>query len=66
VAFGVEVEVKDTGSVASKETVQLYIFIPDSAEPPKLLRGFEKVYLVDFLLEISCSRPALNCFELYE
>jgi hypothetical protein len=48
VAFGVEVEVKNTGSVAGKETVQLYISIPDSAEPPKLLRGFEKVYLVDF------------------
>eukprot|EP00698_Gefionella_okellyi_P025269 TRINITY_DN91_c0_g1_i1.p1 TRINITY_DN91_c0_g1~~TRINITY_DN91_c0_g1_i1.p1 ORF type:complete len:750 (+),score=208.76 TRINITY_DN91_c0_g1_i1:38-2287(+) len=37
---------KNTGSVAGAEVAQLYIGFPTSAgEPPKLLRGFEKVNL---------------------
>ncbi|KAH9214722.1 glycoside hydrolase family 3 domain-containing protein [Leptodontidium sp. 2 PMI_412] len=36
----------NTGSVAGKEVVQLYVSYPTAAnEPPKLLKGFEKVFL---------------------
>jgi len=36
----------NTGSVVGKEVVQLYVSYPVAAnEPPKLLKGFEKVYL---------------------
>ncbi|KAH7374129.1 glycoside hydrolase family 3 domain-containing protein [Cadophora sp. MPI-SDFR-AT-0126] len=36
----------NTGSVAGKEVVQLYVSYPAAAnEPPKLLKGYEKVYL---------------------
>jgi beta-glucosidase len=49
----------NTGAVAGKQVVQLYVSYPVSAnEPPKLLKGFEKVYLeaeetseVSFLVE---------------
>ncbi|KAL5316043.1 hypothetical protein ACEPPN_016918 [Leptodophora sp. 'Broadleaf-Isolate-01'] len=36
----------NTGSIAGKEVVQLYVSYPTAAnEPPKLLKGFEKVFL---------------------
>ncbi|KAH7310290.1 glycoside hydrolase family 3 domain-containing protein [Rhexocercosporidium sp. MPI-PUGE-AT-0058] len=36
----------NTGSIAGKEVVQLYVSYPAAAnEPPKLLKGFEKVFL---------------------
>ncbi|PQE23746.1 putative periplasmic beta-glucosidase precursor protein [Rutstroemia sp. NJR-2017a BBW] len=49
----------NTGAVAGKQVVQLYVSYPAAAnEPPKLLKGFEKVYLkpgqaseVSFLVE---------------
>ncbi|KAL4797536.1 glycoside hydrolase superfamily [Aspergillus venezuelensis] len=38
--------IKNVGSVFGKEVVQLYVTFPDAAdEPPKLLKGFEKVTL---------------------
>lgn len=40
------VSVKNSGDMAGDEIVQAYISFPESAgEPPKLLRGFEKVHL---------------------
>jgi beta-glucosidase len=40
----VSIEVENTGKVEGSEVVQLYLSFPESAgEPPKLLRGFEKV-----------------------
>ena len=37
----------NTGSVAGSEVPQLYLgFPPEAQEPPKVLRGFERVYLV--------------------
>jgi beta-glucosidase len=44
----VSVTVKNTGIKAGAETVQLYIAFPDSKidRPVKLLRGFNKVYLL--------------------
>lgn len=40
------VSIKNTGAVDGAEIVQAYISFPDSAgEPPKLLRGFEKVFV---------------------
>ena len=44
-AYGIQASITNTGKVSGKQTVQLYLGIPDSAEPPKLLRDFEKVYL---------------------
>jgi len=42
----VVVNVKNAGPVAGAEVVQLYLGYPPAAnEPPKQLRGFEKVYL---------------------
>lgn len=43
----VEVRVRNTGSRAGAEVVQLYLGVPGSAyeRPVKLLRGFEKVWL---------------------
>ncbi|CAG8959587.1 hypothetical protein HYFRA_00001489 [Hymenoscyphus fraxineus] len=36
----------NTGCVSGKQVVQLYVSYPEAAmEPPKLLKGFEKVYL---------------------
>lgn len=40
------VSVKNSGSVDGAEIVQAYLTFPDSTgEPPKLLRGFEKVFI---------------------
>ncbi|KAG1181522.1 hypothetical protein G6F35_015879 [Rhizopus arrhizus] len=40
------VSVKNSGSVDGAEIVQAYLTFPDNAgEPPKLLRGFEKVFI---------------------
>jgi beta-glucosidase len=44
-AYEIQASVKNNGKISGKQTVQLYLGIPDSAEPPKLLRGFEKVFL---------------------
>lgn len=42
----VSVVVKNTGSRAGAEVVQLYVGMPEAAaEPPQLLKGFEKVFL---------------------
>jgi beta-glucosidase len=43
----VAVDVRNTGTRAGEEVVQLYVGTPDSAidRPPKLLRGFRRVYL---------------------
>ncbi|WP_186578926.1 glycoside hydrolase family 3 C-terminal domain-containing protein [Aquibacillus kalidii] len=43
----VEVNVKNTGTIAGKEVVQLYVKDPESTviRPEKELKGFEKVYL---------------------
>ncbi|KAI8362616.1 glycoside hydrolase superfamily [Blakeslea trispora] len=42
----ISVKVKNTGPVAGAEVVQVYLQFPESAnEPPKNLRGFEKVHL---------------------
>ena len=39
-----KVEVKNTGNVTESEIVQIYVQYPGSAgEPPKVLRGFEKI-----------------------
>ncbi|RDW72665.1 glycoside hydrolase family 3 protein [Aspergillus mulundensis] len=46
VAVTVTASVTNTGPVFGKEVVQLYVRFPEAAdEPPKLLRGFEKVAL---------------------
>ena len=38
--------VRNTGSVDGSEVAQLYLTFPEeAAEPPKILRGFERVYL---------------------
>lgn len=43
----VSVKVKNTGKVAGKEVIQLYVCIPDGKvqHPVKELKGFEKIYL---------------------
>ncbi|CAO3580615.1 unnamed protein product [Absidia cylindrospora] len=41
-----ELQVQNTGDVDGAEVVQLYLSFPESAEePPKVLRGFEKVFI---------------------
>ncbi len=36
----------NTGSVDGSEVAQLYLSFPEeAAEPPKILRGFERIYL---------------------
>ena len=43
---GVSVSVTNTGGVAGAEVAQLYVSFPAaSGEPPRLLKGFEKVQL---------------------
>lgn len=43
----ITVDLANTGSVPGAEVVQVYLEYPKSAgEPPKVLRGFEKVHLV--------------------
>ena len=43
----VSVDVTNTGDVAGAEVVQLYLTFPSSAgEPPRQLRGFEKLHFV--------------------
>jgi beta-glucosidase len=38
--------VTNTGSVDGSEVAQLYLSFPEeAAEPPKILRGFERIYL---------------------
>ena len=45
-AVKVTVMVKNNGSVAGTETIQVYVQFPEAAqEPPKQLRNFKKVYL---------------------
>lgn len=40
------ISIRNTGEVDGAEVAQLYLGFPESAnEPPKLLRGFEKVFL---------------------
>lgn len=40
------VQLSNTGPRAGKQVVQLYVSYPEEAnEPPKLLKGFEKIYL---------------------
>lgn len=42
----VTVSIRNTGQVDGAEVAQLYLGFPESAnEPPKLLRGFEKIFL---------------------
>lgn len=42
----VTVSISNTGQVDGAEVAQLYLGFPESAnEPPKLLRGFEKIFL---------------------
>ncbi|KAF5331798.1 hypothetical protein D9758_016866 [Tetrapyrgos nigripes] len=43
VLFTVSASVTNTGKVAGSEVSQLYVSIPEDSEPPKVLRGFEKV-----------------------
>jgi len=44
--FNVTVTVENTGPLSGEEVVQLYVSYPEEAEePPKILRGFEKVFL---------------------
>ena len=44
--YGVTFTVTNTGKVAGSEVPQLYLSFPAEAqEPPKVLRGFERVYL---------------------
>lgn len=44
--INVQFEVKNVGSLFGKEVAQLYVTFPQSAgEPPKILKGFEKVSL---------------------
>ena len=45
-AYIVSVRLTNTGNVQGSEVVQLYLGFPDeAAEPPKVLRGFSRVYL---------------------
>lgn len=45
-AVNVHFTVRNSGKVAGHEVAQLYLSFPESAgEPPKVLRGFQKVYL---------------------
>jgi len=45
-AYCVTIDVMNTGKVAGNVTPQLYLGFPASAqEPPKVLKGFNKVYL---------------------
>ena len=42
----VTIQIKNTGDQDGSEIVQAYLSYPEAAyEPPKLLRGFEKVFL---------------------
>ncbi|ORX47062.1 glycoside hydrolase [Hesseltinella vesiculosa] len=42
----ISVDIENTGDVDGAEVPQLYLTFPDAAgEPPKLLRGFEKVFI---------------------
>ncbi|KAJ3008484.1 UNVERIFIED_CONTAM: hypothetical protein HDU68_003096 [Siphonaria sp. JEL0065] len=42
----ITVSIKNTGPVAGHEVVQLYVAFPEEAdEPPKILKGFEKVWV---------------------
>jgi beta-glucosidase len=46
-AYAVSFTVTNTGPVDGSEVPQLYLGFPaEAAEPPKVLRGFERVYLV--------------------
>lgn len=41
-----QIRVKNTGKVDGAEIVQAYLSFPENAgEPPKVLRGFEKVFI---------------------
>jgi beta-glucosidase len=45
-AYIVSLSITNTGNVQGSEVVQLYLGFPDeAAEPPKILRGFSRVYL---------------------
>ena len=46
-SFSVEVELSNSGQVSGAEVVQLYVGMPSNlvAQPPKQLKGFEKVML---------------------
>ncbi|CAF3731020.1 unnamed protein product [Rotaria sp. Silwood1] len=45
-AYIVSLYITNTGNVRGSEVVQLYLGFPDeAAEPPKVLRGFSRVYL---------------------
>jgi beta-glucosidase len=45
--YAVSFTVTNTGPVDGSEVPQLYLGFPaEAAEPPKVLRGFERVYLV--------------------
>jgi beta-glucosidase len=42
----IKLSVKNNGTCDGKEVVQLYISFPNGTdEPPKILKGFEKIYL---------------------
>nr|BAE43955.1 membrane beta-glucosidase 1 [Physarum polycephalum] len=45
VLYSATIEISNTGSVAGAEVAQLYLGFPEGAgEPPKVLRGFDKVW----------------------
>jgi len=44
-AVSVSATITNNGTVKGQEVVQLYLGSPDCAEPPKILRGFEKVWI---------------------
>ncbi|KAL7413745.1 glycoside hydrolase superfamily [Mrakia frigida] len=49
----INLEVKNEGAVAGHEVVQLYVAFPkDCGEPPKALKGFERIYVQPGLLEL--------------
>ena len=51
----VTTSVKNTGAVAGSEVAQLYVSYPEEAsQPPKQLRGFEKVSLQQGMGGIVC------------
>jgi len=46
IRYKIQASITNTGKVAGSEVVQLYLGFPAGAnEPPKLLRGFEKIFL---------------------